>query len=70
MIIRGILDRSLSNQICIRGFARIKELAKISKANPEYQRELLEKQKGKCDYSYFKRESRNRRFAASIIKTK
>jgi len=46
MIIRGILDRSLSNQICIRGFARIKELAKISKANPNYQRELLEKQKG------------------------
>lgn len=46
MIIRGILDRSLSKQICIRGFARIKELAKISKANPEYQRELLEKQKG------------------------
>ncbi len=46
MIIRGILDRSLSNQICIRGFARIKELAKVSKANPEYQRELLEKQKG------------------------
>ncbi|OFX89770.1 MAG: hypothetical protein A2W99_03825 [Bacteroidetes bacterium GWF2_33_16] len=46
MIIRGILDRSLSNQICIRGFARIKELARVSKANPEYQRELLEKQKG------------------------
>lgn len=46
MIIRGILDRSLSNQICIRGFARIKELARVSKANPEYQRELLERQKG------------------------
>jgi len=46
MIIRGILNRSLSNQICIRGFARIKELAKVSKANPDYQRELLEKQKG------------------------
>ncbi len=45
MIIRGILDRSLSNQICIRGFARIKELARISKANPEYQRELMDKQK-------------------------
>ncbi|HRZ32140.1 MAG TPA: hypothetical protein P5188_07510 [Flavobacterium sp.] len=45
MIIRGILDRSLSNQICIRGFARIKELARISKANREYQRELLVKQK-------------------------
>ena len=44
MIIRGILDRSLSNQICIRGFARIKELARISKANNEYQRELIDKQ--------------------------
>lgn len=46
MIIRGVLDRSLSNQICIRGTARIKELARISKADPSYQRELLEKQKG------------------------
>ena len=27
MILRGILDRSLSSQICIRGFAPIKELA-------------------------------------------
>lgn len=44
MIIRGILDRSLSNQICIRGFARIKELARVSSANPEYQRELIDKQ--------------------------
>ncbi|MGI4751269.1 MAG: hypothetical protein ACRYFB_11595 [Janthinobacterium lividum] len=44
MIIRGILDRSLSNQICIRGFARIKELARISKANKDYQRELIDLQ--------------------------
>lgn len=44
MIIRGILDWSLSNQICIRGFARIKELARISSANPAYQRELIDKQ--------------------------
>lgn len=44
MIIRGILDRSLSNQICVRGFAKIKELARISTANHEYQRELLDKQ--------------------------
>ncbi len=43
MIIRGILDKSLSKQTCIRGFARIKELARISKANPEYQRELIDK---------------------------
>lgn len=44
MIIRGILDRSLSNQICIRGFARIKELARISKANEAYQRKLVNAQ--------------------------
>jgi|GEM_PF-502983 hypothetical protein len=41
MIIRGLLDRSLSSTICIRGFAPIKELAKISKANYKYQRKLL-----------------------------
>lgn len=44
MILRGILNRSLGNQICVRGFARIKELARISTANPEYQRELIDKQ--------------------------
>lgn len=33
MIIRGILDHSLNGQICIRGFAPIKELARISKAD-------------------------------------
>lgn len=45
MIIRGILDKSLSKQTCIRGFARIKDLARVSKANPKYQRELIDKQK-------------------------
>src|SRR6185436_15645750 len=45
MIIRGILDKSLSKQTCIRGFARIKELARVSKANPDYQRELVDRQK-------------------------
>ena len=44
MIIRGLLDRSLSSQICIRGFAPIKELARISKANYKYQRKLLDEQ--------------------------
>lgn len=44
MIIRGILDKSLGKQTCIRGFARIKELARVSKANPDYQRELLDRQ--------------------------
>jgi hypothetical protein len=44
MILRGILDRSLSSILCIRGFAPIKELARISKANYEYQRKLLDEQ--------------------------
>ena len=46
MIIRGILDRSLSSQLCIRGFAPIKELARISKADYSYQRNpIYEQQK-------------------------
>lgn len=43
MIIRGILDYSLNGQICIRGFAPIKELARISKADYSYQRNLIER---------------------------
>ena len=42
MIIRGILDNSLSGQLCIRGFAPIKELAQISCADYNYQRNLIE----------------------------
>lgn len=38
MVLRGILDRSLSSQVCIRGFAPIKTLARISKADYQYQR--------------------------------
>ena len=41
MIIRGLLDSSLNGQICMRGFAPIKELARISKADYAYQREPL-----------------------------
>lgn len=44
MILRGILDRSLSSQLCIRGFAPIKELARISKADYTYQRNPLSRQ--------------------------
>lgn len=45
MIIRGILDYSLSRQLCIRGFAKIKDLAKTSRADYSYQRELIDKRK-------------------------
>lgn len=44
MIIRGILDSSLNGQLCIRGFALIKELARISKADYDYQRTPLAEQ--------------------------
>ncbi|CAM1354466.1 hypothetical protein [Tenacibaculum halocynthiae] len=44
MILRGILDRSLSNQLCIRGFAPLGELARLSKADYTYQRDLISKQ--------------------------
>lgn len=44
MIIRGILDSSLNGQLCIRGFAPIKELARISNANYKYQRKPLAEQ--------------------------
>ncbi len=44
MILRGILDRSLSRQLTVRGFAPIKELARISKADYTYQRNPIQEQ--------------------------
>lgn len=41
MIIQGILDNSLNGQLCIRGFANIKDLARLSEADYTYQRGLL-----------------------------
>jgi hypothetical protein len=46
MILSGIIDRSLG-QLCLRGFAPIKELARISKADYEYQRDILDKQQAR-----------------------
>lgn len=43
MVIQGILDNSLNGQLCIRGFANIKELAKFSEADYSYQRPLLDR---------------------------
>ncbi len=43
MIIQGILDSSLNGQLCIRGFANIKDLARLSEADYSYQRNLLER---------------------------
>lgn len=41
MVIRGIIENSLNGQLCIRGFAPIKELARISQADYRYQRDLI-----------------------------
>lgn len=43
MIIQGILDNSLNGQLCIRGFANIKELAQCSQADYSYQRNLIDR---------------------------
>ncbi|MEG9532798.1 hypothetical protein [Mannheimia indoligenes] len=42
MILTGILEQSLGSFTCLRGYANLKELAKISQANDTYQRELNE----------------------------
>ena len=42
MILRGVLDRSLGNMVCIRGFAKLGDLAQVSEADENYQRELIE----------------------------
>ena len=45
MILRGILDRSLGNMVCIRGFAKMGDLADMSKADESYQRDLIKDHK-------------------------
>ena len=41
MILQGVLDRSLGNFTCLRGFAPLGELYKISEPDPSYQRDLI-----------------------------
>lgn len=41
MKLTGILDNSLNGQLCLRGFANIKDLARVSEADYSYQRGLL-----------------------------
>lgn len=50
MILRGILDNSLSGQLCIRGFAYIKDLERISKADYTYQRNPIEGREDIVDF--------------------
>lgn len=41
MILRGLMDQSLGGFVCIRGYASLGELARISHADLDYQRELI-----------------------------
>ncbi len=43
MKLTGILGNSLNGQLCLRGFAKIKDLARVSKADYTYQRNPIER---------------------------
>ena len=43
MKLTGILGNSLNGQLCLRGFARIKDLARVSKADYSYQRNPIDR---------------------------
>ena len=45
MILRGILDRALGGRVVFRGFAELGELARVSKADDSFQRDLLKDHK-------------------------
>ena len=40
MVLRGVLEASFGNILCLRGFAKLGELADISTADESYQREV------------------------------
>lgn len=43
MRLTGILGNSLNGQLCLRGFAKIKDLARVSKADYTYQRKPIDR---------------------------
>ncbi len=43
MILKGILGNSLNGQLCLRGYANIKDLARVSKADYTYQRNPIDR---------------------------
>lgn len=54
MKLTGILDNSLNGQLCLRGFANIKDLARISEADYSYQRGLLDRSDINAKFNGFK----------------
>lgn len=56
MILRGLLERSLGGFTCIRGFAKLSDLAKLSQSNHNYQRDVDEKHLHELEMYLDKRE--------------
>lgn len=46
MKLSGIIEFTMGNFLCIRGYASFKDLARISEPNPDYQRPLIDDHKG------------------------
>lgn len=49
MILQGVLDNSLGNFTCLRGYAPLGELFEISAPDPSYQRDLITKQQHRME---------------------
>ena len=49
MILQGVLDRSLGNFVCLRGYARLGDLYQISEPDPSYQRDLITHQQERME---------------------
>ena len=49
MKLTGIIDYSMGNFLCVRGFASMFDLAKVSEADPEIQRSLIDDHRGEME---------------------
>lgn len=49
MRLTGIIDYTMDNFLCIRGFAPMLELAQISRADENIQRDLIEEHRGEME---------------------
>ena len=61
----GILDFSMGNFLCLRGFADYKTLSRISEENKDVQRELIEKHK--CEMAEFLNSGEYRFFPEIVL---
>lgn len=49
MILQGLLDRSLGNFTCLRGYAPLGDLYRVSEPDPSYQRDLITHQQERME---------------------